>query len=139
MLATTCYESQMMNVARVLPWYYAATVLFLILDYALGINIRIAFLDAMPAARIGYYGVCFACLGLILFRPAWTTLIGTFESLVTLIALILGMGIRVMVPNDAIFAENASIVTVQEVINFMISGSMAYLSWVKGIKQLVNR
>ena len=129
----------MMNVARVLPWYYAATVLFLILDYALGINIRIAFLDAMPAARIGYYGVCFACLGLILFRPAWTTLIGTFESLVTLIALILGMGIRVMVPNDAIFAENASIVTVQEVINFMISGSMAYLSWVKGIKQLVNR
>ena len=129
----------MMNVARVLPWYYAATVLFLILDYALGINIRIAFLDAMPAARIGYYGVCFACLGLILFKPAWTTLIGTFESLVTLIALILGMGIRVMVPNDAIFAENASIVTVQEVINFMISGSMAYLSWVKGIKQLVNR
>ncbi len=128
-----------MNAARVLPWYYAATVIFLILDYVLGINVRIAFLDSMPAARLGYYGVCFACLGLILLRPAWTTLIGTFESLVTLIALILGMGMRVMVPNDAIFAENAGIVTVQEVFNFMISGSMAYLSWVKGLRELVRR
>ena len=128
-----------MNAARVLPWYYAATVVFLILDYALGINIRIAFLDALPAARLGYYAVCFACLGLILLRPAWATLIGTLESLVTLIALILGMGIRVLVPNDAIFAENADIVTTQELINFLISGSMAYLSWSRGIRRLANR
>jgi len=128
-----------MNAARVLPWYYAATVVFLVLDYAFGINVRIAFLDSMPAARLGYYGVCFVCLGLILLRPAWAILIGTFESLVTLIALILSMGIRVLVPNEAIFAENAGIVTFQELINFLISGSMAYLSWVKGIKALVNR
>ncbi len=128
-----------MSVTRVLPWYYAATVLFLVLDYALGINIRIAFLDAMPAARLGYYGFCFACLGLIVLRPAWATLVGTFESLVTLIALILGMGLRVLVPNDAIFAENAGFVTVQEMINFLISGSIAYLSWVKGLRQLVKR
>ncbi len=128
-----------MNAARVLPWYYAATVVFLILDYTAGINVRIAFLEGLPAARIGYYGVCFACLGLILLRPAWATLIGTFESLVTLIALIFSMGIRVLIPNDAIFAENADIVTVQEMINFLLSGSMAYLSWVKGVRELVNR
>ncbi len=128
-----------MTVARVVPWYYAATVLFLILDYAFGINVRIAFLDSMPAARLAYYGVCFACLGLILARPAWATLVGTFESLVTLIALILAMGIRVLVPNDAIFAENAGIVTIQEVVNFLISGSMAYLSWVKGLRELIKR
>lgn len=128
-----------MNVAHVLPWYYAATVVFLLLDYALGINVRIAFLDSMPAARMGYYAVCFACFGLILLRPAWAVLIGTFESLVTLVALILGMGIRVLVPNAAIFGENAGIVTVQEVINFVIAGSMAYLAWVKGIRQLVKR
>ncbi|MDJ0709986.1 MAG: hypothetical protein QNJ14_06340 [Woeseiaceae bacterium] len=128
-----------MNVARVLPWYYAATALFLILDFAFDVNIRVAFLEPLPAARVGYYGVCFACLGLIVWRPAWTTLIGTFESLVTLIALILGMGMRVMVPNDVIFAENAAIVTVQEMINFVISGSMAYLSWVKGLRELVKR
>ncbi len=128
-----------MTVARVVPWYYAATVLFLILDYAFGINVRIAFLDSMPAARLAYYGVCFACLGLILARPAWATLVGTFESLVTLIALILTMGIRVLLRNDAIFAENADILTVQQVINFLISGSMAYLSWVKGLRDLARR
>jgi len=49
------------------------------------------------------------------------------------------MGIRVLVPTDAIFDENASFVTYQEIINFMISGSMAYLSWIKGLKALQGR
>ena len=128
-----------MNAARVLPWYYAATVVFLILDYTAGINVRIAFLEGLPAARIGYYGVCFACLGLILLRPAWATLIGTFESLVTLIALIFSMGIRVLIPNDAIFAENADFVTVREIINFLIAGFVAYYAWVRGIKEAIGR
>lgn len=128
-----------MNDARVLSWYYAATVLFLILDYGFGINVRVAFLDSMPLARLVYYGLCFGCLALILVRPALAPLVGAVESLVTLIALILSMGLRVMVPNDAIFAENADIVTVQEIINFLISGSMAYLSWVQGIRKLVKR
>ncbi len=128
-----------MNVARLLPWYYAATALFLVLDYVFDINIRVAFLESLPAARVGYYAVCFCCLGLMTWRPAWATLIGTFESLVTLIALIFGMAVRVLIPNDAIFAENATIVTAQEIFNFLISGSIAYLSWVKGLRQLVGR
>ena len=128
-----------MSIARVLPWYYAATVLFVLLDFVVGINVRVAFLESMPAARLGYYGVCVACLVLILARPGLATLVGTCESLVTLIALIFSMGARVLVPNDAIFAENADIVTIQEVINFLIAGSIAYVSWVKGVRQLVNR
>lgn len=129
----------MMNVNRILPWYYAATVLFLVLDYWLGINVRVAFLDTLPTARIAYYGVCFTCLALMLWRPGWTTLIGTFESLVTLIALIFSMAVRVMIPNDAIFEENAAFVSVQEIINFLISGSIAYFSWTNGLKQLLDR
>ena len=42
--------------------YYAATFVFVILDYALGINVRLAFLEAMPSARAAWYVVCFACL-----------------------------------------------------------------------------
>ena len=125
-----------MNAARILPWYYAATILFLLLDYWLGVNVRIAFLEPWPAARAGYYLVCFSCLALMIWRPAWTTLIGTFESLVTLVALILSMAIRVMVPNDAIFEESAAFVTVPEIMNFVISGSVAYLAWTKGLRQL---
>ena len=128
-----------MNAARFLPWYYAATAVFLLLDYGFDVNVRVAFLESLPAARLGYYGICFTCLGLILLRPAWSTVIGAFESLVTLVALIFGMGLRVLVPNDAIFAENADIVTIQEIVNFLISGSIAYLSWVKGIEGLVKR
>ena len=48
------------------------------------------------------------------------------------------MAVRVMVPNDAIFAENSQFVTIQEVINFVISGSVAYLAWMKGLKQLTG-
>ena len=128
-----------MTVNRILPWYYAATALFLLLDYWLGVNVRVAFLDTLPTARMAYYGVCFACLALMLWRPNWTTLIGTFESLVTLIALIFSMAVRVMIPNDSIFEENAAFVSAQEIFNFLISGSVAYYSWVKGLKQLVGR
>ena len=126
----------MMNSARVLPWYYAATGLFLLLDYGLGINVRIAFLDGMPAARMAYYGICFACFALMTWRPGWATLIGTVESLATLVALILSMAIRVMIPNDAIFEENAAFLTAQEIFNFLISGSVAYFSWLQGLQKL---
>ncbi len=125
-----------MQADRILPWYYAATLLFVVLDYGLDVNVRVAFLEPLPAARFGYYLVCFACLGLMLWRPRWRTLIGTFESLVTLVALIFGMAVRVMIPNDAIFEENAAIVTAQEIINFVISGSIAYFAWVTGLKRL---
>ena len=124
---------------RVLPGYYAATVLFLLLDYGFSVNVRVAFFEPLPAARMGYYLFCFACLALMLWRPRWTTLIGTFESLVTLVALIFSMALRVMIPNDAIFGESARIVTYQEIINFVIAGYIAYFSWVRGLRQLVGR
>lgn len=128
-----------MSATRILPWYYAATIVFLLLDFFGGVNVRVAFLDSLPTARIAYYGICFACLGLMIWRPAWTTLIGTFESLVTMIALIFGMAVRVMVPNDAIVEKNIAIVTSEQLINFIIAGSIAYFAWVKGLKALTGR
>lgn len=128
-----------MSAIRILPWYYAGTIVFLLLDFGMGVNVRVAFLESLPLARMAYYGICLTCLGLMIWRPAWTTLIGTFESLVTLVALIFSMAIRVVVPNDAIFEENAAIVTGQEVVNFVIAGSVAYFAWVQGMKELSGR
>lgn len=125
-----------MNAQRMLPWYYAASVIFLLLDYVADINIRVAFLEPWPAARAAYYGVCFACLGLMLWRPRWAVLIGSFESLVTLVALILSMAVRVMIPSDAVVGGSAPFVTLQEILNFLISGSVAYLAWVKGLRAM---
>ena len=125
-----------MSADRILPWYYAASVVFLLLDFVAGINVRLAFLEPWPTARVAYYGICFACLGLMLWRPAWSVLIGSFESLVTLVALILSMAVRVMVPGDAVFTGQGAFVTVPEILNFLISGSVAYLAWVKGLRAL---
>ena len=126
----------MLNSQQILKWYYAGTALFLLLDYLLNINIRIAFLDPWPVARLSYYAFCFACLAVMVWRPAWSAVVGTAESLITLVALILGMGIRVLVPNDAIFEEMVPIVTSEEIINFLISGTAAYFAYVKGMKSL---
>ena len=124
---------------RLLPAYYAATLVFLVLDYAFGVNVRLTFLEPWPQARSGYYGFCFFCLALMWWRPAWTALIGSFESLVTLVALIFGMAMRVMIPNDAIFAENAEFVTIREIINFLIAGFVAYYAWVRGLRAAIGR
>ena len=128
-----------MSAERLLPWYYAATAVFMLVDYGFGLNVRVAFLEPWPEARAAYYGVCFACLGLMLWRPGWAVLIGAFESLVTLVALILSMAIRVMIPNDAIFSENASIVSVQEIVNFLVVGTVACLAWMNGIQGIKIR
>ena len=127
------------SATRILPWYYAATLIFLLLDYFAGINVRVAFLEGLPSGRIAYYAICFVCFALIIWRPAWATLIGTFESLVTLIALIFGMAVRVMIPNASIIEENVAIVTAEQIINFLIAGSIAYYSWVRGMKRLTGR
>ena len=116
--------------------YYAATGLFLLLDYVWGVNIRVAFLDDFPLARIGYYGVLVVCLILILLRPAWSVLVTTFESLITLLALIFGMAMRTLVPTDAMLESGGGFVSTEELINFLLVGSMAYYSWTMGVKSL---
>lgn len=116
--------------------YYAATALFLAMDYGLGINVRVAFLESAPGMRLAYYAACFACLALILWRPALTTLVGTVESLVTLVALIVHMALRSMLITDTMLATGTGFVTVPEVVNFAIAGGAAYIAWVQGVHSL---
>ncbi len=120
-------------------FYYAASALFLLLDYGLGINVRTAFLDGMPWLRLGYYGICFACLGLALWRPAWTTVIGLIESLVTLVALILHMGLRAVLPIELKLETGAGVLTVSEIVNFLLAGGIAYASYARALSRLQNR
>lgn len=145
MLVTSCYENRPINTAqlpvssKILIAYYAATALFLVLDFAFGFNVRLAFLEALPAARIAYYGVCFACMALMIWRPAWTVLISAFESLVTLAALIIGTGMRVLLVSDRVLETGSGYVTLQEITNFLLAGGVAYIAWVNGIKGLKSQ
>lgn len=123
--------------------YYAATALFLLLDYALGINVRLASLAPFPGWRSLYYLLCFGCLGLMVWRPGWTQWIATLESLLTLSMLIIAMGVRVMTVSDTMLTTGAGFITTEEIINFIISGGAAWLAYTRGAqaiqKDLQNR
>ena len=121
---------------KLIVFYYAATALFLLLDYGLNVNVRVAFLEGMPEFRLAYYAVCFACLGLALWRPAWTTVIGLIESSATLIALIVNMGIRATLTTVLVLESGTGFVTMAEIVNFLIAGGAAYVSFAHGLQQL---
>ena len=124
------------NILRI---YYAATAIFVALDFGLGINIRAAFLEQAPGLRIAFYIVLFACFALTIWRPAWANLIGTVESLATLAALIINMALRSMVITDEMLETGTGFVTMPEIINFLIAGGVAYISYVQGIRSLTSR
>ena len=124
---------------KILVVYYAATALFLSLDFGLDINVRVAFLDTTPGIRVVYYGVLFVCLALMLWRPAWTTVIGAVESLATLVALIINMALRTMIVTDAMLETGVGFVTMPEILNFLIAGGAAYVSFMRGLDALTSR
>lgn len=143
MLATDCYVGAPVpdqdTSTTAIRLYYVATALFLLLDVVFDINVRIAFLEGHVGLRAGYYGVCFVCLALVFTRPPWTTIVGAFESLVTLIGLILSFGMRVVLASDAALDGRTPYVSIQEVGNFLLSGSVAYLAWSRGMRALTSR
>jgi hypothetical protein len=116
----------------VLRAYYAATAVFLLLDYLAGFNMRLAFLEPWPAWRAVYYLFLFLCLGVTVYRPALTTLVTTVESLITLSALILGMGVRVMSLSVTFLETGGGIVTLEALLNFGLSGAVAWYGWMRG-------
>jgi len=117
---------------KMLRIYYAATAVFLLLDYVFGINVRLASLDALSAWRAVYYVVCFGCLGLMVWRPAWTLWVATTESLITLSLLIVSMGVRVMTVSDSLLSTGSGFVTTEEIINFVIAGGAAWIAYTRG-------
>lgn len=126
-----------MTSTPVFKLYYAATLIFLLLDYLLGINLRVAFLDAWAGWRAAYYLFCFACLVLIVWRPTLASLVTATESLITLAALIISMGVRVLNIPDAVLDGGGAVLSVEEIINFAIAGGAAWLGWQRG--SLENR
>ena len=121
---------------RPVTLYYAATILFLSLDFVLGVNVRVAFLEPFPMARLAYYLICFVLFALMLWRPGWALLIGTIESLVAVVALTFSMALRVMIVTDEMIETGTGFVTTEEIFNYLIVGGIAYFSWAHGVKVL---
>ena len=124
---------------NILRLYYAATVLFLALDFAFDVNVRAAFLEHAPGLRLLFYVVLCGCFALILWRPAWTNVIGLVESVVTLAALIINMALRSMMITHDVFATDTGPVTMAEIVNFLIAGGAAYVSYITGVRALSKK
>lgn len=122
----------------VLIAYYAATAVFLLFDYFAGLNVRLAFLEPFPLWRGAYYLFCFLCLALVVWRPAWSVIVGAFESLVTLCALLISFGMRVLLITNRMLETGQGVVTMPEIVNFLISGSVGYIVWTRGMRELLG-
>lgn len=117
--------------------YYAATAAFLLLDFGIDVNVRVAFLEPWPVWRLLYYLFCFGCLALIIMRPALTTLVTTVESLMTLSALILHMGVRVRRVTAGVLEDGVdAVVYPEEIANFLVSGLAAWWGWIQESRDL---
>ncbi len=79
--------------------YYLATPAFLVLDIALGMDMRAAFLDG-TGSRVFWYLLCTG-LGLVAWRwPVSAPLIGVIESSVNFFLLIAWIMLPIMLPSD---------------------------------------
>jgi hypothetical protein len=116
--------------------YYAATIVFLMLDYGAGFNVRIAGLEGFPQLKAGYYLVIFGCLGITLWRPAWSMAVGVVESLATMVTLIFSVALRSMMLTGQMPATGAGFAGIAELVNFVIVGSIAWYTWQRGLAQL---
>ncbi len=121
---------------RILQAYYAATIVFLMLDYGAGLNVRVAGLEGFPQLKAGYYLVIFACFGLTLWRPAWSTAVGVVESLATIVTLIFSVALRSMIPTGQMLETGAGFLGVPELVNFLVAGGIAWYAWQRGMTEL---
>jgi len=121
---------------RLLQAYYAATIVFLMLDYGAGLNVRIAGLEGFPQLKAGYYLVIFACLGIMLWRPGWSMAVGVVESLATMVTLIFSVALRSMFLPGQMAETGPGFGGVAELVNFHLVGSIAWYTWQRGLAQL---
>jgi len=69
--------------------YYYITPLFILLDYAGGLSIRVAVLDSMPLYKNLYYGFCILCAVGVYALPRLTPVVALFESSINVLMTVL--------------------------------------------------
>lgn len=108
------------------------------MDFYLGMNIRAVGLLNHTGWRVAYYGFCFVCWLMIWWKPSLITLVGIGESALNLLLLITGLMIPVMsFISDVDSVQNASqVITIQGVINFLISGLICLFLYYKHMAAL---
>lgn len=127
---------------RWLSIYYLATPLMWAVDIVWGLNLRTAGFASLPILKHIYYSLCCACGLALWYKPAWAPLVGAAESTVNILSLILGvLGPYYQFLGNVGASDAAPIhnpLSVNVVVNFVLAGSMACLSFYGGQKHWVG-
>ena len=125
-------------------WYYLVTPAFIVLDYAVDFNIRIAPLDATPRFKILYYGFC-VVFGLVgFFRPWVSMVVAIFESsiiiLLSLRSLLLPM-MQVLIGASDLRGDWSLVEAfdLKMALNVVIAGTIGILAFRSNYKALTGR
>lgn len=121
-------------------YYLLATPLFAILDFVLGANVRVTFLDGYPAARVIYYVLAVACGAIVYARPRLATLVGVAESAANIGFLIIGVFVAYLGMLDDAGGPGAisNPFTQRAVINLVISAAWGYASYMSALRRLAR-
>lgn len=124
---------------RLVRGYYLATPAFAIADVLFGLNVRVAFLDTVPALKwLWYAGACLA--GLAAWRwPRWTAHIGLAESTLGIAALVLSVGIAYIRTTASEEGLAAGAFTPESVANLVLSAGMLVASQLSAQAHLTKR
>jgi hypothetical protein len=111
-------------------WYYYATPLFILLDYLLGINVRVSALDAMPLYKNVYYGFCILCGVCIFILPRYSPFVALLESGINFLMMILLLYlpyVRCIMQEDIIGEgwQNMEALNLKHFFNILIAGVVA--------------
>ena len=116
-------------------YYVAATPIFFLLDKFGGISVRAAFLDGWPAARYGYYGVCFGCGLLAMKMPTRARAIAMGESMANIVLLIFSVMLTYFATIDKVANGDVtgSPMNAQYAMNLVFAAGMLSLSYMRQI------
>ena len=121
---------------HVIPrFYYYLTPAFILLDYVGVANIRVAVLDSTPLYKNLYYGFCVLCGVIVFVRPAFSSVVGLFESSINILMTVLVLYmpyIRFLNETDDILtADMPAVAGVQtpQILNLLMAGAIAVIGF----------
>lgn len=122
-------------------WYYYATPLFILLDYLLGINVRVSALDTMPLYKNLYYGFCILCGLCMYISPRYSSVVALLESAINyvlMILLLLMPYIRCLMQEDIIGEgwQNVESLSPEQITNLLIAALVAAYAFKTSINKL---
>jgi hypothetical protein len=119
-------------------YYLLATPVFVLLDYVVGANIRVAFLDGHPALRALYYAIAVACGAVVFARPRLAPLVGVTESAANIAFLIIGVFVAYlgMLDDAGGPGDIANPFTQRAIVNLVISAAWGYASYVNAVTRM---